>query len=217
MWLTEFLPSETIGLTALIPIGLGPNTMNDLPPGFFSERDLIIRSFDNRIIRHGHTVELLGTLLYEKDKGRGCEMQVERIESLMPKEVLVPIEFKIKDLCKKMPIYHDAMPWYSCYDLAYKKQLVTLKGQILYSGHYDTFCKMGYCQVNFSDNTSIIKIKIVEGLRPNSILISSEIPAPDGWQITDNEGNCIDIDNLTLTGVLYFDGGIAYLMVYEIH
>jgi hypothetical protein len=76
---------------------------------------------------------------------------------------------------------------------------------------------MGYCQVNFSDNTSTIRIKIVEGVEPNSILISSEIPAPAGWQITNNKGDIADNKNLALTGILYFDIDGMYLMVYEIN
>lgn len=221
MNLTQSKTTDAAHLTVLIQVGQGPNRMDDLPI-FFSERDLLVHATDERIIRHGHAVKLTGRLIYKADNPeRRCELNVEEIGSMMPEEVLVPREMVIQDLYLTIRPEREIMPSGQqlpithCADLSNKRQLVQVKGSILFKG-YEYSCEMGYCRIRMKDETGDIGVTIVEGDGPNSMILSAAEPAPGGWKIFNTAGLLANLDNLTLTGILYSEGEDCRLMVYRV-
>lgn len=216
MQLAERLPIDEEQLIVLIQVGDGPNTMNALPQ-FFNERDLAIRAFDDQMVHHGYTVVINGRPKYHADKlERKCEVWVDRIESRMPAEVLVPLAAEISYLLEEHTVGHGMQEKIvkQCELLAEQKQLVTIRGSI--DDSLGAVCNMGTCRITIKDPTGSMFASLVNLEAPNSMIVSTEVAGPDGWKILDSNGIEVDRENLALTGILYSDAQGCRLAVYTV-
>lgn len=216
MHLAEYLPTDEERLIVLIQVGEDPNTMNALPQ-FFNERDLAIRAVDDQVVHHGYTVVISGRPKYNADKPeRKCEIWADRIESRMPAEVSVPLAAEISFLLEEQTIGHGLQEKIikQCELLADQKQLVTIRGSI--DDTQGAVCGMGTCLVTIKDPTGSMFASLVNLEAPNSMIVSTEVAGPDGWNILDSSGNEADRANLALTGVLYSDAQGCRLAVYSV-
>lgn len=217
MNLSESIAKETNPLTIFIQIGDGPNTMNPLPE-FFSERDLLIRDATNRAVHHGYTVMVTGHPKFNKDKpDRMCEIWVDTIESVMPEEALIPLPVEIGYLLEEHSVGHglQTRTTSNCALLAEEKRFITVNGSIDYSDA-GSVCDMGICRLRIKDQTGMMTASIVDSEKPNSMLITPGLPAPDGWKLYDKTGAEVDPAAISLTGILYAEPESCRLSVYTI-
>lgn len=219
-----FLPAETVygyegwygmnlitgtRVNALFQVGTGANTMNDLPHYFF-EQDLVIRADDGRIIRHGHEVRVTGRPKYRADsENRRCEIFVDKVESLMPEDVLQPLDLTIEEL-------NDGDTVNDCSDLEYSRQFVRLSGELRVD-EYTSLCQLKNCKVTFKDATGSADVMILEGERPNHMAALPEAPTTRDLQVRDQNGDLVDNAHLSLVGVVSMsDKNECELTVYEV-
>jgi hypothetical protein len=213
MELKQYLESDLEFLTVLIPIGEGPNTMDSVPIPF-DEKDLIIRDDKSRTIRHYHTVSITGRVDFvESGEGNRCQIWLEKIESLMPLEVLTPQEVKTNFLSIMVNLGSNTHPEYfsNCQLISNKHQMVTLTGSFVSWG-ISAQCNNVNCNFQFSDGNGTLWLSLAYRKGPNSVFKSED----NNWQIFDKANNPISPSNLKLTGVLYSLTQGCTLSVYEI-
>ncbi|MBP7039592.1 MAG: hypothetical protein KBA92_01435, partial [Anaerolineaceae bacterium] len=214
MDLKAYLPNDDIGIVALIPIGEGPNTMDDLPANF-TPRDLRARSESGQLILHGHTVTIKGRAEHKVSDGvPRCQVWVETIQSLMPPEILVPQTVTISDLLKTQNIGNFNYPEIvsTCELLGRKQQMVSIKGSIIAEGNPDN-CPMQICRFKLTDKTGTIRAVLLLSEEPDSIYNT----AVEGWQLIDHGKVARGLLNLVFTGKLFIDTADGCsLLVYQI-
>lgn len=219
-----FLPDETVygydgwygmnlitgaRINVLFQVGSGANTMNDLPQYFF-EQDLVIRADDGRVIRHGHEVRVTGRPKYRADsETRRCELFVDRVESLMPEDVLQPMDLTIEEL-------NDGDTVNDCSDLEYTRQFVRLTGALRID-EYTSLCQLKKCKVIFEDATGSAAVIILEGEGANRMAGLPETFTSQDLLVMDQNGELVDNMNLSLVGVVAMsDSSDCEMTVYEI-
>ncbi len=196
-------------VNALFQVGTGANTMNDLPHYFF-EQDLVIRADDGRIIRHGHQVRVTGRPRYRADsENRRCEIFVDRVDSLMPEDVLQPLDLTVEEL-------NDDDTVNDCSDLEFSRQFVRLSGELRID-EFTSLCQLKNCKVTFEDPTGSADVMILEGEGPNHMAALPETPTNQDLQVRDQNGDLVDNANLSLIGVVSLsDKYECEMTVYEI-
>jgi len=196
-------------INVLFQVGTGANTMDDLPPYFF-EQDLVIRAYDNKIIRHGHEVRVTGRPKYRADsETRRCELFADRVESLMPADVLQPVDLTIEEL-------NDGDTVNDCSDLEFSRQFVRLTG-LLRIDEYTSLCQVKKCKVTFEDSTGSAAVMILEGEGPNHMLTLPEVFTSQDLKIFDQNGDLVDNTHVSLVGVAALsDNKECKMIVYEV-
>lgn len=196
-------------INVLFQVGTGLNMMNDLPQYFF-EQDLVIRADDGRIIRHAHEVRVTGRPKYRADsETRRCELFVDRVESLMPADVLQPVELTIEEL-------NDGDTVNDCSDLEFSRQFVRLTG-LLRLDEYTSLCQLKNCKATFEDATGSATVMLLEGEGPNHMAALPETFTSQDLQVMDQNGELVDNANLSLVGVVAMDDSDSCKMiVYEV-
>ncbi|HNW95253.1 MAG TPA: hypothetical protein PKL60_03600 [Anaerolineaceae bacterium] len=214
MNLKQFLPNDQKGITALIPLGDGPNTMDELPV-YFTPRDLRARSDSGQLILHGHSVSIQGRAEYVVSEGvPRCQVWVEKIESLMPAELLIPQTFEISNLLKEQNIGSKSHPEIvsTCELMGRKQQMVSIKGSVIAESGPD-LCKQEICRFKLTDKTGTVTALFLLADTPNSINFISN----QGWKLMDQDGIPRDLLNLVFTGTLFVDPSDGCsLLVYQI-
>lgn len=219
-----FLPNETIygykgwygmdlitgsRIAALISVGNGPNTMDDLPQYFF-EQNLVMRDNDGRIVRHGHEVRVTGRPVYRADsENRRCEIYADKIESLMPENVLQPKDLTIEELTNDNNVDE-------CKDLEFTRQFVRLHGELRVDKD-TSMCQLGVCKVAFADDTGLGSAKILAGEGANHMALLPETFSIQDLKVWDMSGGLVENSNVNLVGVVHeSDAGFCEMIVYEV-
>lgn len=219
-----FLPDETVygytgwygmdlitatRIAALINVGSGPNTMDDLPQYFF-EQHLVIRDNDGRIVRHGHEVRVTGRPVYRSDsENRRCEIYADKIESLMPESVLQPKDLTIEELTNDNNVDE-------CKDLEFTCQFVRLHGQLRVDKD-TSICQLGYCKVTFKDLTGSGSAKFLSGEGANHMALLPENFSIQDLKVWDKSGELVENSNVNLVGVVHAtDANFCEMIVYEV-
>ena len=154
MDLKKYLPSDDTGITALIPIGEGPNTMDELP-AYFTPRDLRARAENGQFILHGHEVTIEGRVEYKLSDGiPRCQVWVETVQSQMPEEILIPKAVTIADLLKTQNIGNFYYPEIvsTCELLGENSRWLPSRGSIIAEGGPE-ICKNAICRFKLTDKT----------------------------------------------------------------
>ncbi len=214
MDLKKYLPSDDTGITALIPIGEGPNTMDELP-AYFTPRDLRARAENGQLILHGHEVTIEGRVEYKLSDGiPRCQVWVETVQSQMPEEILIPKAVTIADLLKTQNIGNFYYPEIvsTCELLGREQQMVAIQGSIIAEGGPE-ICKNAICRFKLTDKTGKITSVLLLANESNSIYFDSSL----GWRLLDQAGTAGNLLNLVFIGTLFVDttDGCS-LLVYQI-
>lgn len=196
-------------VTVLFQVGEGANMMKDLPPQFY-EQDLLIRDNEERLVRQGHEVRVTGRPRYRADSDtRRCELWVDRVESLMPDDVLKPLALNVAELTDDDNINE-------CSDLEFSRQFVGLRGALRVD-NFLSICQQGYCLAYIEDASGSMSVKILEGEGANrmrklpSVFTSSDLAA---W---DAAGNQVVNSDVNLVGVVHLvDLDVCEMIVYRI-
>ena len=214
MNLNQFLPNDLQSITALIPIGNGNNTMDDLP-AYFTPRDLRARSDSGQLILHGHSVSIFGRVEYTVSSGvPRCQVWVEKIDSLMPADILIPVPYQISALLEEQNIGNVAYPEIvsTCQLAAQKQQMVSITGSIIAESGPDK-CEREICRFALTDKTGTLTAILLLANEPNAI----NFDPTQGWQLIDQDGNAQKLLNLIFTGTLSVDVSQGCsLLVYQI-
>lgn len=177
----------TSRLVVLFAIGTEPNQMEELPFDF-RQPDMLIHTFDGRLVRDGHRVRVQGRPKYRPDSvDRRCELWVDQVESLMPLEIDIPLEPDIASI---------RCPWWDP-----TKQLLRLQGSL--SVLYDEYtCWMNECRVKLVNNTGAITTVFVVGDGANRMAPLPQNYSSADLKIFDRDGNSIDPANISVIGVV---------------
>ena len=219
-----FLPDETIygykgwygmdlisgsRLTVLFAIGSGPNTMQELPQ-YFHEQDLLIHASDNRVVRHGHEVRVIGHPKYRTDSEiRSCELFVDQVESLTPADVLLPKDLTIEELINDNEID-------DCDYLEFNRQMVRLRGELRVD-NYLSGCQLGVCKILLKDTTGSLTAKVLEGESANHMATLPDLFTIQDLKVLDKNGEPVTNWTSALIGVVHMsDSSACEMIVYEV-
>lgn len=192
----------------LVEVGEDMNTMNMLPT-LFSEKDLILRADDGRLILNRHRIRITGTLKYREDKpDQECELFANNIESLEGPAIFEPMEITVEELL-------DGDEINDCQMVEYSNQLVRMRGWITVNEN-DTTCWYGRCRTPFSDGTGQMIAQLSNGGGNNSI---GGLEGPydiANVHLYDQEGMEVDPGDLIFIGQITGISEYCQITVYTI-
>ncbi len=194
-------------IRALFEVGSEPNKIEELPLDF-QEQDLIVQAEDGQLIRNGHLVRITGKVKYRPDNDlRMCEVFVERAESLMPEDILDPVDQMAANV--------------GCPQSQKAKQFIRVMGALSVDDR-KTACWAGTCRAVVTDNSGSLVVIIKAGDDASHMGWITEPSFDQPLIVYDTNGQAVDNQNVSLVGItsrifsISQDRFYCALIVYEI-
>ncbi len=173
-------------IRVLFEVGSEPNKIQELPFDF-QEQDLVVQAEDGQLIRHGHLVRITGKVKYRPDSElRMCEVFVERAESLMPEEILDPVDQMAANV--------------ACPQSQKAKQFVRVNGALSVDDR-KTACWAGTCRAAMTDDSGSLVVIFKAGDDANHMGWITEPSFDQPLIVYDSNGQAVDNQNVSLVGI----------------